>query len=209
MSNLETSFFFILDWSDNVLDIREQYPMLDIRQIIEIAESAQIKYPYDHKSGFPYIMTSDFFIETLDGPVIVTVKTTSDLENPRTREKLEIERRYWQSRNIKWSVVTENEINTTKAKNIEWLTQAKDLEWFGIPKHMQESCILYFGTHYGCNVNLGELLTEVEMEFNLTAGAGLNIYKHMAYRKLIEFDIGKAIDFTEFTRCDAVYNIGA
>lgn len=28
MSNLETNFFFILDWSDDVLDIREQYPLL-------------------------------------------------------------------------------------------------------------------------------------------------------------------------------------
>jgi hypothetical protein len=209
MSNLETSLFFILDWSESVLDIREQYPILDIQRIIEIAESAQIKYPYDPQSGFPYIMTSDFFIETVDGPTVVTIKTSSDLEKPRTREKLEIERRYWQSQGIKWSIATENEINSTKARNIEWLSQSRELEWFGIPKDTQESCILYFVARYECCINLGELLREVELEFNLAAGVGLNIYKHMAYWKHIEFDASKAIEFTEFTRRNAVCGIGA
>jgi len=63
MSNLELSLFYLLDWSDDVLDIREQYPLIDLAQAIEIAENANIRYPYDPKSGFPYVLTSDFFLK--------------------------------------------------------------------------------------------------------------------------------------------------
>ena len=50
MSTLETKLFYLLDWSDDVIDIREQYPLLNIKEIIEIAEKAQIHYPYNHAS---------------------------------------------------------------------------------------------------------------------------------------------------------------
>jgi len=203
MSNLETSFFFILDWSEDVLDIREQYPLLDLRQIIEISEAAQIRYPYDQQSGFPYIMTSDFYIETINGPVAIAIKTSSDLENPRIREKLEIERRYWRSQNIKWKIATEKEINVAKARNIEWLSQAKDLGCFGISKELQVSCCLYFKARYTCGVLLYELFKEIETEFNLAPGAGLNVYKYLAYWKRIEINVSEVIDFTDFVQVTA------
>lgn len=200
LSNHEMNLFLILDWSDEVLDICEQYPLLDLQQVIEIAETAQIRYPYDPKSGFPYVMTSDFYIETTKGPVVIAVKTTSALDNPRVREKLEIERRYWSRKNVQWRIVTEREINQTKARNIEWLAQAKDLELFGLSEGLQKACIAFFTQRYYFHPgSLGDLLLEVEMRFELSKGMGLNIYKYLAYWKRIEFDAAKPIDFSVFT----------
>jgi hypothetical protein len=198
LSNLEMSFFYILDWSDNVIDIREQYPLIDIPQVIEIAESAQIRYPYDRQSGFPYIMTSDFYVDTIKGPVVVTIKASSELEDTRVREKLEIERRYWLKLNVKWKVVTEYEIDAVKARNIEWLSQAKDLGSFGIPEDVQASCCSYLESGYTCNEPLGDLFKEVEDKYDFPHGLGLTVYKHLAYWKRIEFDINKSVNFADF-----------
>jgi hypothetical protein len=199
LSNHETNLFYLLDWSDEVLDIREQYPLLDLHQVIEIAETAQIRYPYDPVSGFPYVMTSDFYIDTTKGPMVISVKTTTDLENPRVREKLEIERRYWDKRNIRWRIITEREINQTKARNIEWLSQAKDLGVFGFGSGLQESCITFFMKHYSCHSDLlGNLILDMEMRFGIAEGMGLNIYKYLAYWKRIEFDVAKPIEFSIF-----------
>lgn len=199
LSNHEMNLFFLLDWSDEVLDIREQYPLLDLRQVIEIAETAQIRYPYDRVSGFPYVMTSDFYIETTKGPMVIAVKTTSDLENPRVREKLEIERRYWNKKNVRWRIVTEREINQTKARNIEWLAQAKDLSLFGLSSGLQKACIAFFMKNSSFHSDsLGDLLLDIEMRFELSDGMGLNIYKHLAYWKRIEFDVVRPIDFSVF-----------
>lgn len=197
LSNHELGLFLLLDWSDEVLDIREQYPLLDLQQAIEIAETAQIKYPYDPVSGFPYVMTSDFYIETIKGPMVIAVKTTADLENPRVREKLEIERRYWSRKDVRWRIVTEREINQTKVRNIEWLVQAKDLGLFGLSSGLQKACIAFFMNHYSFHSeSLGDLILDMEMRFGLSDGIGLNIYKHLAYWKRIQFDAAKPIEFS-------------
>lgn len=199
LSNHEMNLFFLLDWSDEVLDIREQYPLLDLQQVIEIAEMAQIRYPYDPVSGFPYVMTSDFYIETTRGPMVIAVKTTADLDNPRVREKLEIERRYWSKKNVRWRIITEREINQTKARNIEWLAQAKDLGLFGLSSELQKACMAFFMRNYSFHSDsLWELLLDIEMRFELSDGMGLNIYKHLVYWKRIEFDAAKPIDFCVF-----------
>ena len=141
MSTHETNLFYCLDWSDTVLDVREQYPLSDLTEAIGIAERARIRYPYDNKSGFPYVLTSDFYIETTNGPVVISVKPASELDKPRVLEKLEIERRYWKTQNIKWELITEREINQMKSRNIEWLSQAKDLTQFGLTAMQQAQCI--------------------------------------------------------------------
>jgi len=195
LSNHETHFFYLLDWSDSVIDIREQYPLLDLREAVEIAERSGIRYPYDSASGFPYVLTSDFFIETTNGIRIRTIKSEADLQNMRVREKLEIERRYWQNRKTDWKIVTENEINRQKARNIEWLSQAKDLDCLCIPSHMQASVLDYFLERYCSDQqSLCGVFAEVERRFALLPGTGLNIFKHLAYWKKVEIDINAMIE---------------
>ena len=200
MSNLELYLFYLLDWSDDILDIREQYPLADFVKAIEIAETAGIPYPYDPKSGFPYVMTSDFFIETKQGAKVLSVKPSSELSKPRVREKLEIERRYWREHGISWSIITEREINRTKARNIEWLAQSKDLRVFGIHEYLMSDCIRYFLELYCAGRSpLPAIIAEVENEFNFGAGIGVNIFKYLAYWKLIAFDAERTVDFSVFS----------
>ena len=199
MSNLELFLFYLLDWSDDIMDIREQYPLVDINQAIDIAEKANIRYPYDPKSGFPYVLTSDFYLATKQGEMVLSVKPSSELGKPRVREKLEIERRYWTMRGVQWNIMTENEINRTKAGTIEWLSQAKDLTVFGLSESMQNKCCEYFLESYNtvCS-HLALLFKAVETAFGLIAGMGLNIYKHLIYWKRIVFNADEKVDFTEF-----------
>lgn len=94
LSNMELSYFYLLDWSEKVLDIQEQYPLLEVDDAIEIADRAGIRYPHDNVSGFLYILTSEFLITTSDGEMVRSIKPYKHLGEPRVREKLEIERRY-------------------------------------------------------------------------------------------------------------------
>jgi hypothetical protein len=199
MSTNETNLFYLLDWSDSVLDIREQYPLSDLADAIGIAERAQIRYPYDNKSGFPYVMTSDFYVETSNGAVVLSVKPSSELDKPRVLEKLEIERRYWKARNVKWELVTEREINLTKARNIEWLSQARDLSQFGLCAAQQILCIDFFMLRYISEFSdIAGLCRELEQRFGLSGGIGLNIYKYLAYHKRIDINVSQSINIAAF-----------
>jgi hypothetical protein len=194
MSNYETSLFYLLDWSDNVIDIREQYPLSNLPEAVEIAEKAQIRYPFDTLSGFPYVLTSDFCIETASGIETIAVKPSAELVKPRVIEKLEVERRYWTSQKIRWRIVTEHEIDMVKARNIEWLAQARSLEDFGMSADIQSECIDFFSTAYPHYFDfLEHIFSETERKFSLRAGMGLNVYKHLAYHKQIHIDINTPI----------------
>ena len=201
MSGLETDMFYLLDWSENTVDIREQYPLFEIGKAIEIAERAKIRYPYNPTSGFPYVMTSDFYVETMNGAIAIAVKPASELEKLRVREKLEIERRYWASQDVKWELVTEHEINRAKSRNIEWLSQSRDLTIFGLDSGLQSLCVDYMMSSFNlCSDSLGIVFEDLERRYGLSQGMGLNIYKHLVFHKVITLDIDKSIDFSMFGR---------
>ena len=110
LSRNELYYFFLLEWSDKVLDIREQFSLSDVELAADIAQKSGIEYPRDNISGFPYVLTCDFMITTVNGLKARTVKCAAELQNQRTVEKLEIERRYWKHVGVDWKIVTEHEI---------------------------------------------------------------------------------------------------
>ena len=73
LSHNELYYFCLLEWSEHVRDIREQFPMR-LTETLEIAANAGIKHPWDNRSRFPYVMTTDFLITTDKGLIASTVK---------------------------------------------------------------------------------------------------------------------------------------
>lgn len=123
-SNIELDYFYIVDWSEDIIDIREQYP-LDLPETLALAKEYNLRHIPLTDPKNPLIMTTDFLltvrqpIGTID--IARTIKPSKDLDSSRTLEKLEIERLYWKERNINWGIVTELDIDKTLVKNIKWL----------------------------------------------------------------------------------------
>lgn len=125
LSKLERRYFYIADWSKLVVDVREQFPLLPLEETLAIARDCGFRHPTDPQTGQPVVMTTDFVITISYATGTVdqarAVKPSSKLQHERTLQKLEIERRYWAARKIDWGIVTEREIPTTLADNIELL----------------------------------------------------------------------------------------
>jgi len=67
--------------ADQVIDIREQYPLLEIEDTIQIANKLGIRHPADEITGLPYAITTDFLIILNSGQHIArTVKPSKELE---------------------------------------------------------------------------------------------------------------------------------
>jgi len=131
LSKNEQNYFVIAEFSANVIDIREQFPMnIDRTQLI--ASELGLDHPYDPKKKEQIRMTSDFCISIRRGSstfdIIRTVKSVSDILQLRTIEKYEIERIYWEREGINWGIVTELEINKILAKNIRSFRDAYSLK---------------------------------------------------------------------------------
>lgn len=125
LSDLELAVFLILEWRESTIDIREQFP-LRFEETQALAVDAGIKHP--QVQGIDQIMSSDFLVNTADpkcSKFALQAKYAKDLNDPRTVEKLELERRYWQSKDVPWQIVTEQEIPPVVFQNINWLYPAQ------------------------------------------------------------------------------------
>ena len=207
MSNLELRYFYLLDWSEKSADIREQFPLIEISDAIEIADKCGIRYPYDNVSGFPYVLTTDFLITTENGYAARSVKPSSELSRPRVREKLEIERRYWQARGVDWRIVTENEIPRTKIRNIEWLLSGRDFAEIIADREKAHYCEDFFINLY-CEADYTVItaIRHVEKTYGLDNGAGMALFKMLIRQKRITVDLNRQISLTGTGSGDGKWN---
>lgn len=120
-SQLELDALYLFEYSNKVIDIREQYPLMYIEDTLRIAEEVNIKHP--NYQGESVYMTTDFFLTIQEGSktynVARTIKPSKDLENKRVIEKFEIERRYYEKNGIDFGILTEKELSRTLTHNME------------------------------------------------------------------------------------------
>lgn len=140
MSNNETAFLRELQWA-GAHEIFDQVALADFENLsvdetVKIASDLGISHPVHSKDGSPSVITTDFVAhwKTTDGQeevhafAVKPVKelivdpeksVTSKTGEYRTIDKLEIERRFWKARDIKWSLVTDHDLSQTRKSNIE------------------------------------------------------------------------------------------
>ncbi|WNV05832.1 TnsA endonuclease N-terminal domain-containing protein [Candidatus Methylospira mobilis] len=89
-----------------------------------LPEDAGIEHPAFQ--GVTQIMSSDFLVNTSDSlrpKFALQAKYAEALQDPRTIEKLELERRYWLQKDVPWMLVTDY---------IVFLRICRK-SWFGLP----------------------------------------------------------------------------
>jgi hypothetical protein len=184
LSKLELSYFFLLEWSPLVLDVREQYP-LDLKETMAIAESLGIRHPTDPHTKHPVVLTTDFLI-TISRSMNCeekarTIKPASKLSSKRVLEKFEIERIYWEEREVDWGIVTEKDIDQVIASNVEWVHPYKDQVNLSplkenIIHRITDSLIPQILKE---DVPLNQLTDNNDINLGLTPGSSLMVVRHL------------------------------
>lgn len=206
LSDLETKYFYYLEWQDDVIDIREQYPLIDRALCMKIAEENNIKYPKDPKSKTPIIMTTDFMITKIhqdktEEHIARTIKYAKDLEEERTLQKLFIEKEYYDIRNINWGIVTEKEIPTVLVNNVRMVHKAFNLEDI-ISNDICRERLLFF-RHEFINLlkkeenkekSIKEIIDLLEERYTTPSGTFLYIFKNCIINKIIKVNMNKKIN---------------
>jgi hypothetical protein len=199
LSNLEIDYFFMLEWSPFVTDIREQYGLLPQAKTLRIAENLGIRHPVDPRTNFPIVMTTDFLI-TLQTPVgkkysVRTVKPRDHLTR-RVIEKFEIERRFFEDKGINWGFITENEIDYNLVHNVKWVHATKSLE--GRPylsRDVVNKVIPYLleelaNPLFTCSISA----FRVDQKLCLPLGSSMYLLRHMIANRIWEIDMTIPID---------------
>lgn len=189
LSNLELAYLYLLDWSDEVVDIREQYP-LDLPETLALSKEVGIIHPPRSNPHNPLVITTDFLITIRQSigtkEVARTIKYSKDLTNTRVLEKFEIERLYWKERQIDWGIVTELDIDEVLIKNTKWLYRFCRKE--SLPFQLKDSQITKISNYMLPFVQkrqkaLRDITSECDEEFDLIPGNSLALARHLIATK--------------------------
>lgn len=196
LSDLETNLFYLLDFEEKIIDIKEHYPLLDLHDVVDDLSDIKLeKFKNKKTTDEEYIFTTTFVI-TLRGNVeekylALSVRNETELYRDLLLEKLEVERRYWNKKGIRWSIITNKDIPMVKVNNIKWLYLGNiDIE-FEEENYIKEVIVSKISSNK-CYIK--EILNDVDKELSLTIGTSLVILKKMIISKEIIVDLYEPID---------------
>ncbi|NBB32527.1 TnsA endonuclease N-terminal domain-containing protein [Pseudomonas sp. BC115LW] len=197
LSDLERSYYLICEFSEDVVDIREQYPLLPLEHVQTIAASIGVRYPKYPGTKLSYVMTTDFLLTVRESDggfksVARTVKYQKDLEGKgakRTLEKLEVEKRFWQSQGVEWSIVTEEFFTQDLIKNLGMLRKYSQLPRDLIKSSLHVDFIDCLENSRACPWTLAECLRKIAYRLSISYADARGIFFYLVWNKVIKVDL--------------------
>lgn len=206
LSDLERNYFYLAEYSDPIVGIREHFPLLPLEETIGIADELGIKHPTDPKTSEMFVMTTDFLLTVDRGKgvfeVARTIKTKDQLMKKRVLEKFEIEREYWQRKNIDWGIVTEEEIPKPMARNISYIHDYHDIRDYDVfqemdSQHIEDLSLSLMQRLLNNKHSIRTITNEFDADTHLPFGSGVTLLYHLLAQKIIEIDMLKLLSLEQ------------
>lgn len=204
-SDLEYACWLQLDFSELVIDIREQFPLLPVSALQAIASSKGIDYPVYLGTDVPYVMTTDFVITVRqpDGsPKLVarTVKPYAEVTSGdsllRTLQKLEIEADFWRAQGVDWSCVTQENLPVNLTRNLEWLRKGLPFQQQLHDEQLQTRFISELVRARDFGWTLGKTLKHISTRLFLQYEDCAQLFRCVVWHKLIVIDLSQPVILT-------------
>ena len=198
LSDLEYGYLLLLEFSEQVVDIREQYPLLPQSSAQSIANALNIPYPVYPGTKVPFVLTTDFLV-TLREPnggdrlVARTIKYTDSFAPGRglgrTLEKLNIEREFWKQRGIDWAVITEQNIPATLRSNLDWLRKGAALKRELQQRELTINFLNKLNSMRDFQWSLDRMLRSIASSLFVPYSDAKDIFMHLVWNKNIVLDL--------------------
>jgi hypothetical protein len=200
LSDLERAYFLLCEFSEDVVDIREQYPLLPLDSTQAIARAIGVRYPRYKTTSVPLVMTTDFLLTVKQSngdlkSVARTIKYQQDLEGKgcaRTLEKLEVERRFWMSQGVDWSIVTEELFTPDLILNLVYLRKYAKLPRALMDVSLHLEFIEILESIRVCPWSTSESLRKIGHRLSIPYSEARDIFFNLIWRKIIRVDLSGA-----------------
>lgn len=201
-SDNQLKVFLIFEWIDSIKDIKENVELKNLQTTIYNVENLRLDKFTDMETGGLYQLHTNFLIKVLKEEkyeeIAVSVKSLSELERKMVIEKLEIERRYWKAKGIKFYLLTEKEIDKQLVENIRWCREAL------IDKSIENKTEIAEKLYYFLQENKEEILLEVLNEFDteedVEPGTALFMFRYLIAVKEIYINMKEKIDLNKHVK---------
>lgn len=203
-SDIQLKYFYLLEWEQSVIDIKEHFPILDLDAGDFYKDDLRLDKFRDKNSNESYILCTTFLITKLDGNgnskvVARAVKNASDLNKTITLDKLEIERRYWKSKGIEWGIITNKNINSIRAKNIEWIHSMLNYEEENAANivELEDLTDAFLYRVSESSEPIRKVILSFEQDYGFDSGKGMLLFKYLIAKRKIIIDMDKRINLND------------
>lgn len=197
LSDVEYEVFLALEWSSEILDIQEQYP-LDRELTQDIAREIRVRHPHYPGTQTPAVMTVDFFVTkaSIDGPteLAINAKTEAEAATASSLEKLEIQRRYFQLLGVPHHLIYDCQIPKQKTSNLAWIRSSllKEGESEPRPGYFDEFCgrmAQELVSSRWLELPLNEYCRLFDDRHGLLGGTGLRVARMLMAHRALQVDL--------------------
>jgi len=198
-SDIEYRFFLCAEWSRQVVDIREQFP-LDRTLTQTIADQLGIRHPCYPNTHVPAVMTADFLLTLNRGDtteeVAINLKPDGEAESQISLEKMELQRSYFEELGVEHHLILKSAIPANAARNIEHIRMAQLREheaeqWDGYYQELQAAMAsrLAAPSPREQEQTAPRLAQSFDELYGLEPGTGLRVLKMLICSRAIEVDL--------------------
>lgn len=199
MSDLECRQFLEFDWRDDVADIREQHA-LDRDVTRRIAAGMGIRHP--SQRGVDMVMTTDLvaYVDGQGGRTVdpVSVKYSDDQQVPRVRDKLAIERRYWELQGWPLRVVSEKELPKERAETLAWVLAYHHVESMPWPApgywRRRGAELVDLLRRCPLEARISDVIARAESGGGYEVGEMMSLIRFLACAKVVAVDLDRRFD---------------
>jgi hypothetical protein len=194
LSSNESEFFYLAEFSDSVIDIREQFPLLPLNVSQKIAATLGVEHPKVPNTRVPNIMTTDFLLTCRkEGRIFykaVSVKPDDGMDQ-RVAEKLDIERVWWELLGVEFYFFIGNELTKTQSDNIQWATSPfrSGMQTYTASQIQIAMAMIEPGKYLLSDI-CGKLLPLIQGR----SEDGLNIVRYLIANKFIDIDLSYSVE---------------
>ena len=195
LSQIEKHFLILLDNDPLVTEIYEQ-KTLPLEDTLLIA--ADLGYEHPRVDGYAVLMTTDFYFLRGGKWYAVAIKSKKDASKERVKEKLKIERIYWEQKDVLWSLVTEKDIPRQLVANLQWLSSGEHVEKL-IPDLETRQAIMdsFLELYRNPSVPFRALIEAMESFYGLRPGTIIQVFKHLIREEAILLDLTRPINWQD------------
>lgn len=190
----------MLEWRIDNIDIREQFP-LEREITLEITAELGVPHPYYPQTRVPCVMTLDFLVtRAADGKEMhhaYSVKTQSDLNDPKVVARMEVERSFCAMAGIEYFLIISDRLPRNKVNNLFWIREAQidseesdSLRGFFEEHQTRMATDLVYTQFRG---SLVDYCTKYDQRCSVPAGTGLRVARMLLANRTMAMDLNNAI----------------
>ena len=208
LSELEATYFFLIERRSSTVDIREQWPILDLSRTLELCEQFGVRHAA--RNGYPEPFTIDLLItEQVDGILryrAASVKSPEDASDPHVRLRLAVEHAWCQERGIPWTLVDTTRFNKTMLETLRFIRAWFRHRYVQDPS-LEDRFVDQFSTAYAPNRPLSELLERLSKLLRQPMTVMQDAFRYCAWSNRIQPSLMHplALDAPVVLRTDAFY----